>query len=339
MSEMTQDVETPSGFRPLSGFAEHHAGGKCPPLDHGQRGHFPGSYGQQTPTYLHTPTTTRPAQVWLEGALAAIGAAKGPGCAGKWQCPAHARDGEHSVALSVGTRRDGTGAWVMCHAGCSMHEVLRALNLTAAHLQRPPAVTPAQHVAAWRIPVGFPAPKAGTSGTDAELGYRFEAYHPYGDRFRKERLRHPRTGVKKMKWEVKNDKGEWVPGLLGAREADMPLYRERDIRAAIAMSEPVVLCESESSVDAMKGIYATTWAGGASSPPLETVARVLADYDRVVVIPDNDEAGLKCARILRGVLPRAAFIVSDVKGEDAKDLYRRLGVTEFEATITDAITS
>jgi hypothetical protein len=33
-----------------------------------------------------------------------------------------------------------------------------------------------------------------TSGTDAELGYRFEAYHPYGDRFRKERLRHPVTG-------------------------------------------------------------------------------------------------------------------------------------------------
>lgn len=282
-------------------------------------------------------TAPHAGQVWVEGLLQAIGSQQASGRQGKWQCPAHARTGEHTVALGIGSRRDGTGAWVVCHAGCSPHDVLRELGLTMNHLRQPPPVTPERHVTAMRLKVGFPTPKAG-SGTPRELGYRHEAFHYYGDSFRKERLRHPTTGAKAMQWECRNPKGEWVPGLLGTAEADLPLYREKDVAIGIAMGEPVLLVESESTVDALKGWYATTWPGGASSPPLETIHRALGDYDQVVVIADADDAGRKCAGLLRKALPLAAVVQSDVEREDARDLYKRLGPDGFAAAVNEVLT-
>ena len=278
-----------------------------------------------------------PAHVFIEAVLTEVKAHR-VGTAGKWQCPAHGREGEHTVAVGVGTRRDGTGAWVVCHAGCDVVDVLKGLGLTMQHLRQPPSVTPERHVVGMRVKVGFPPPKAGT-GTPRELGYRHEAFHYYGDDFRKERLRHPGTNAKAMQWEARNWKGEWVPGLLGAREADMPLYRQPDIEWAMAAGEVVILVESESSVDALKGWAATTWAGGAGSAPLETIARVLGGYDRVLVIADHDDAGQRCARGLRAALPHAIVGQSDVKGEDAKDLYLRIGREEFAQLVGNTFSS
>jgi hypothetical protein len=144
----------------------------------------------------------------------------------------------------------------------------------------------------------FPPPKASTrgGGTLAERGYRFESEHPYGSppyawlmRFRQRS-----TGLRMPYWESLNSKGERVPGLLGRREADLPLYREADLRPALgAVDESILLVESESSVDALikAGFYATTWAGGAKSVPVAQVRRVLGGHRRTVLIPDNDEAG------------------------------------------------
>jgi hypothetical protein len=240
------------------------------------------------------------------------------------------------VALAVGTRSDGTGAWVYCHAGCTAEQVLRALHLTRAHLRQAPPVTPQHHVEARRVKIGFPPPKAG-SGSPRELGYRHEAFHYYGRSFRKERLRHPVTGAKTMQWEARNARGEWVPGLLGTREVDLPLYRERDVVKGIAMGETVLLVESESSVDALRGWYATTWAGGASSAPLSRIAQVLGEHDRVVVIADADSAGRRCAAQLRNALPLARIVQPDIDGEDARDLHARLGPRDFTQAITEVL--
>lgn len=272
-----------------------------------------------------------PAHVFIEAVLTAVKAHR-VGTNGKWQCPSHGREGEHTVALGVGTRRDGTGAWIVCHAGCDVGDILKGLGLTMPHLRQPPSVTPERHVTAMRVKVGFPPPKAGT-GTPRELGYRHEAFHYYGDDHRKERLRHPTTGAKTMQWEARNWKGEWVPGLLGTREADLPLYREASVRQAMDAGETVILVESESSVDALKGWAATTWAGGAGSAPLETLHAVLGGYDRLLVIADHDDAGQRCARALRSALPNAVIGQSDTKGEDARDLYKRIGREEFAAMV------
>ena len=73
---------------------------------------------------------------WIEGVLAAIGSVRSPGPAGKWQCPAHARVGEHAPSLALGVR-DGGGAWVYCHAGCTAKQVCHAMGMTLDHLARP----------------------------------------------------------------------------------------------------------------------------------------------------------------------------------------------------------
>src|SRR5690606_11317112 len=117
----------------------------------------------------------------------------------------------------------------------------------------------------------FPPPKAG--GSPAERGFRFEAEHPYGDPKPiawKIRMRHPSSGAKEILWESLNPSGERVPGLLGRRQVDLPLYRIADVRKAKFLDEPIVICESESSVDALNraGIYATCWPGGAGDVPV-----------------------------------------------------------------------
>jgi hypothetical protein len=64
---------------------------------------------------------------------------------------------------------------------------------------------------------------------------------------------------------------------------------------------------------------------------------VLAEHDRVVVIADADPAGRKCAAVLRNALPLARIVQSGVEGEDARDLYARLGPSEFTAAINDVL--
>ena len=279
--------------------------------------------GQRT-----TPDAPTPEQ-WLGEVLAAMGCRR---AGRKWQCPAHGHTGPHSASLAIGRRDDGRGAWVHCHAGCSVTAVLRALRLRPSHLQRPPRVTPSRYVHLQGLRREWPELK-NPAGHTAAAGYRHEAWHLYGPGHAKQRLRRP-DGTKAIRWESRNAQGEWVPGLLGTREADLPLYREDEVRMAAAADETVVLCESESSCDALHGIYATTWAGGAGSPPLPTLTRVLASVD-VVIVPDNDEAGLACLERLTVALPHARVLVGRL-GEDARDLYGRVGLDRFLAEMAAA---
>lgn len=251
----------------------------------------------------------------------------------KWQCPAHAHTEPHSASLVIGRRDDGNGAWLHCHGGCSVPAVLQVLGLRPNHLQRPPRVTPSRYVHLQGLQRDWPELKHPAGQASAAAGYRHEAWHPYGPDHAKQRLRRV-DGSKAIRWESRNGRGEWVPGLLGVREADLPLYREDEVRMAAAAGETVVLCESESSCGALHGVYATTWAGGAGSPPLGTLARVLAGVD-VVIVPDHDDAGLTCLGRLLEVLPEARVMVGQ-PGEDAKDLYLRLGPERFLAELRTA---
>ena len=271
------------------------------------------------------------AHPWLEECLHAMGCRRR---GRKWQCPAHGHTGEHSAALAVGTRDDGCGAWLRCHAGCPRRAVLRALALHPGHLRRPPPLSPAQWVAIHELRRDWPQLRPGAASSPAAAGYRHEAFHSYGPDHRKERLRRPSDGAKTLRWEARNPAGEWVPGLLGAREVDLPLYRESELQIAAAAGETVVLCESESSCDALRGVYATTWAGGASSIPAATLVRALSGVD-LVVVPDHDAAGLACLHRLAVLLPHARVLLG-APGEDARDLYRRVGLAGFTELLRTA---
>lgn len=278
------------------------------------------------------PAASVDAAAWFLALLDAIGS--GPFGATVRQCPAH-HDGAPS--LSVGTGQGGR-LLLRCHAGCTWKDILAALGLPAKYLNAPPPVDPAAYAAAFCPKLAFPP--VAHHGHPASRGFRFEAEHAYGDRWWLLRYRHPVTRAKEVSWEALNDKGERVPGLLGTPTRALPIYMQRQVQMAVAVAEPVLLVESESSVDALVrvGWYATTWAGGAASVQAQALRKVLLDYPHTVVIPDHDEPGLKALDALRnaGVAPH---VLMPADGEDARDLLARVGPAEFRRLIDAALRS
>ncbi len=272
---------------------------------------------------------------WLEAVLRAAGAAR---VGGKWQCPAHATVGEHSPSLSVSAGREGQ-LLIKCHAGCTWRKVLRSLFVTSDALWVAPPTPPERHAQFLLRHLTFPPPKlaggTGAGGRSPLRGFRRDALHPYAARGAdsrtvavKVRYRHPETGEKTVRWKSRGPDGAPCSGLNGLREADLALYYEHEIR----LDRRVVVCESESSVDALReaGVCATTWPGGASSPPLDYLAAVLGRHPDVLIVPDHDDAGLACRDRLTATLPHAQVLLGE-PGEDARDLLHRLGPVVFES--------
>ena len=145
--------------------------------------------------------------------------------------------------------------------------------------------------------------------------------HEYGSRFQLLRWRTP-GGRKRLVWERLDDAGAWIPGLGGLPTSALPLYREPDTMFAAAAGDPLFVVESESSVDALNraGHYATTWPGGASSPPLERLTAALAGVPDVRIVADHDDAGLRCARRVLVAVPHATGWLSPGPGDDVRDL-------------------
>lgn len=269
---------------------------------------------------------THPA-AWIADLLDVLGSSHR---GAKWQCPAHGMIGDHQLALVVREGDEGT-ALLYCHGGCGWRDVLRALSLPATALRQAPTATPAAYARAILAGAAFPPVKDDRGGDGGGWVATSITEHPYGDPTTwawKVRERNA-AGVKRMRWESLNPRGERVPGLLGRSEVDMPLYLVREVRKAVALEELVVLVESESSVDALvrAGLYATTWAGGASSAPVATIARELAEA-RVLLVPDYDDPGLACAERIVRALPTVRVQLGE-PDEDARDVLARAGAGWF----------
>jgi hypothetical protein len=271
------------------------------------------------------------AVTWVHELLDAVGAE--PKGARLRQCPAH-RDSTPSLSIDVGAHGR---ALVYCHAGCRTDDVLHSLGLSFAHLYRPPPGTPAEHVQDRRLRLDFPPLRSGGRGGPGARGLRLEALHDYGGHVL-ERWRHPVTGEKEIFWSTQDARGALIPGLRDenggrVRTDQLPLYLEPDIRRAVTAGETVVVCESESSVDALvrAGVTATTWAGGAAQPNLPRLSQVLRG-GLVLLVPDNDAPGRACGRrIYRALGPVTAHLAHllPAPGQDARDLLARHGPAPF----------
>lgn len=240
-----------------------------------------------------------------------------------YQCPAHP---DEAPSLSLVGARGEPRRFPRCFAGCTVASIAHALRIPTAYLLRPPDVDPVRYAATRNIVIAYPAVQA--PGGPGSAGLRLDAIHLYGDAFRLLRYRHPVTGKKAIEWE-RHDGRSWIPGLGGTPTKALPLYRETEARMAVGAGELLVVVESESSADAIcsAGIYATTWAGGASTPNLPLLAR-LRDHRALVLCPDNDPPGLTCAQQVQGVLPNARLLLPP-PGQDARDLLTTAGPRVF----------
>lgn len=263
---------------------------------------------------------------WFSGLLDAIGSQP---IGGKVrQCPAH-RDRHPSLSVRPGP--DDT-LRVKCFSGCDTDAILAAVSCARSRLAKAPPVNPATYAGMVGIKVTFP-PVLLREGHPSGRGYRLEAVHDYGAAV----LERWRSGQhKELIWETVRPDGGRVPGLIGVQLSDLPLYREREVRQAVALGEPVLLVESESSVDALRGWHSTTWAGGGDAINLGRIADVLGGHPVVVAIPDNDPVGRRWyARTAAAGLVSAVLWPDD--GQDSRDLYGQLGIHRFERAVRDAL--
>ena len=104
---------------------------------------------------------------------------------------------------------------------------------------------------------------------------------------------------------------------------------------AAAAGETVVLCESESSCDALHGVYATTWAGGAGKPSAGDPRPGPRRTSTSSSFPTTTTPDSPASTRLVAVLAHSRLLIGE-PGEDAKDVYARLGHHLFEQALRAA---
>ena len=254
-----------------------------------------------------------------------------------WQCPAHE---DSYPSLTLMESKEGT-VLLFCHAGCNYAQVVESLGLSARLLFEPHLLPAKRAYEMNLIKPRFKPIEYRSSGSNRSRREDFFiTNHLYSESVRLERIKFE-SGEKICRWQV-FEEGRWVysnGGTLNLNE--LPLYNETEVIRGGYVGEVIVVCESESSVDALStsGIYATTWAGGASSLKVERLRKVLKDQ-RVLWVPDNDLAGLKCsARMVEEVAPVTGewrLIMGD-PNEDARDMLLRgaLSLEQIEKIFCD----
>jgi putative DNA primase/helicase len=188
------------------------------------------------------------------------------------RCPGH--DDRHN-SLTVDTGNDGQ-ALIHCHAGCDPQRVVGAIGLTLADLYPPRAEPVSQNGHGRRIVATYDY--RDESGGLLYQGVRFEP--------------------KDFKQRRPDGKDGWIWSLTGVRHVP---YRLLELLAADPAAW-VLIVEGEKDADrlAALGFTATTNAAGAGKWKPEYTESLRGR--RVVIIPDNDEAGEKHANVVARAL-------------------------------------
>lgn len=202
------------------------------------------------------------------------------------RCPAH---DDSNPSLSVGLGEEGR-ILVHCHAGCSPESVVQALGIDLSHLG--PSTTPAaeRHIEA----------TYDYTDADGKLLYQVVRYLP--KRFRQRRPR---------------GDGDWIWNLKGVRRV---LYRLPAVIETATQGGTIYVVEGEKDVHAAErvGLVATCNPGGAGkwnasyNGPLKGAS--------VIIVADNDEAGLPHAELVSAHLSGVAASTSVVRAATGKDL-------------------
>jgi putative DNA primase/helicase len=206
-------------------------------------------------------------------------------------CPAH---DDHNPSLSIGEGEDGS-VLLKCFAGCSIEEILAALELEMRDLF--PANTRRERRAEKRTTT-FPI-------KDREG--RLKAYHVRHD--------YP-DGDKDHFWKQSDGKSL---GLNGTPVTALPLYGSENVDAW-PEEAGVVLVEGEKVKDALEdaGIKALATVTGAGSTPGREPLMVLKGHP-VCLWPDNDPEGRAHMERIAKALTDVAKVVRWFEWEDAPE--------------------
>lgn len=234
-----------------------------------------------------------------------------------WSCRCPAHD-DKRASLSITQSYDGK-LLVRCHAGCEQAAVVAELKARglwhAPKTVPPPPPTPVQI----NIGQGKGQIIAEYSYTDedGQLLYQAVRYEP-----KDFRQRAPVNGH------------GWTWSIKGVRRV---LYRLPEVLAAVAENRTVYICEGEKDVEAARslGLVATCNAMGADNGSgnkwLPEFAQVFKGA-KVVVIPDQDEAGIRHAEWVISTLSGVAASVRVCNPAAGKDLSDWLSE---DATVAD----
>jgi len=223
-----------------------------------------------------------------------------------WSCRCPAHD-DKRASLSIAEKDDGK-LLVHCHAGCDQALVvseLKAHGLWPNARPGPDAPMPAPVQISLGQPSGRPVATYDYTDEHGEVLYQALRYEP-----KTFRQRQPLPG------------GSWLWSIKGVQRV---LYRLTEVLAAVAEGRTVYICEGEKDVETARalGLVATCNAMGADNGSgnkwLPEFSQHLAGAN-VVVIPDQDEPGIRHAEWVIQTLTGVANSVKVVNVAAGKDL-------------------
>lgn len=179
-------------------------------------------------------------------------------------CPAH---DDTTPSLSIDEGDDGR-LLLKCHASCTIDEICAAMRITKSEL--------------------FPARQDRSS----PMGKIMKMYD-YVDEGGKLQFQVVRLAPKAFRQRKPTENGGWD---WSVKDVRVVLYKLPEVRAAAEHSGTVYIVEGEKDADncLMRGLIATTNAMGAGKWKKEHSDQV-AGAGRVVILPDNDVAGIQHA--------------------------------------------
>ncbi|MDY6900010.1 MAG: DUF3987 domain-containing protein, partial [Cyanobacteriota bacterium] len=113
----------------------------------------------------------------------------------------------------------------------------------------------------------------------------------------------------KKQWQEHWNGQKWVKGYGQIKKEDIPIYRYREIREAIARGETIFVVEGEPCADILwnRGIPATTNIGG-SGKWLASHTKDLESAKSIVLSPDRDKPGVKHMEDIASGIPSAKWL-------------------------------
>jgi hypothetical protein len=230
---------------------------------------------------------------------------KGNGTQWSARCPAH-EDRDPSLSIGVG---EGDRVLLSCHAGCTLDEILAALGLKVTDLF-----------------------SENGNGHNGDAPPRVVARYPYTDENGEVLFHVHRTDPKDF-YQVPANGRRGKGAMDGVRRV---LYRLPEVIAAVDEGRRVFIPEGEKDVDALvrAGEVGTCNPGGAGKWSKVPDAPEILTGARVVIVRDNDAAGLAHAKdVARSLIGKAASLMI-MKPAHGKDVAEHLG---FGLTVDELV--